>query len=119
MFGRIAQTAAYNGGEEWLDALRAYLAGTRDLVESFLRDELPEFSCSHLEATYLMWLDCSALGMEQQEARDWFAREAGVGLTSGTAFGVEGTGFMRMNIATPRKNVVRALEQIKAAVRAR
>ena len=119
MFGRIAQTAAYNGGEEWLDALRAYLAGTRDLTEAFLRDELPEISCSHLEATYLMWLDCRALGMETQEMRNWFAREAGVGFTAGTAFGVEGTGFMRMNIATPRKNVSRALEQIKAAIRAR
>lgn len=119
MFGRIAQTAAYEGGEEWLDALLCYLAGTRDMAEAFLRSELPEIPFARLEGTYLMWLDFRSFGMEQKDLEKWCAEKAGVGFTSGTAFGAEGSGFMRMNIATPRRNVVQALEQLKAAARAR
>ncbi len=119
LFGALAQRAAYEGGEEWLDALIEYLAGTRDMVEKFLREELPEVKCSRLEGTYLMWLDFRALGLEQDALRSLLIEEAGVGLSGGTDFGEEGAGFMRMNIATPRKNVERALRQIKCAIRAR
>ncbi len=117
MFGRIAQTAAYQGGEEWLDALLEYLAGTRDMVEKFLAEELPEVTCARLQGTYLMWLDFSYLGMEQEKLHRLMIDEAGVGFSSGTDFGVEGTGFMRMNIATPRSNVLKALKQIKAVLK--
>lgn len=119
LFGPIAQRAAYEGGEEWLDALREYLAGTRDMVEKFLREELSEVKCSRLEGTYLMWLDFRSLGLDQEALRSLLIEEAGVGLSSGIDFGEEGEGFMRMNIATPRKNVERALHQIKCAIRAR
>ena len=112
VFGRIAQRAAYEGGEEWLDALLSYLAGTRDMVEAFLKAELPKVTCAPLEGTYLMWLDFSYLGMEQEALRRMLIDEAGVGMGSGTDFGEEGTGFMRLNIATPRENVMRALRQI-------
>jgi cystathionine beta-lyase len=117
MFGRIAQTAAYQGGEEWLDALLEYLAGTRDMVEKFLAEELPEVGCARLMGTYLMWLDFRYLGLEQKELVRLMVEEAGIGFSSGTDFGVEGTGFMRMNIATPRSNVMKALQQIKAVLK--
>lgn len=116
MFGRIAQTVAYNEGGEWLDALIQYLAGTRDMVEEFFRTEIPQVSVSRMEGTYLMWLDCRAFGKTQEELGIWSREKAGVGFTEGTAFGVEGTGFLRMNIATPRKNIVQALEQVKNAI---
>ena len=116
LFGSIAQRAAYEGGGQWLDALRAYLAGTRDMVEKFLSEELPCVKCSRLEGTYLMWLDFRALGLSQAELKKLMIEKASLGLSDGTDFGEEGTGFMRMNIATPRKNVERALMQLKRAV---
>ncbi len=116
LFGCIAQQAAYEGGEEWLDALRGYLAGNRDLVEKFLCEELPQVKCSHLEGTYLMWLDFRSLNLAQDELEKLMIEKAGIGMNSGIDFGAEGTGFMRMNIATPRKNVERALRQLKAAL---
>lgn len=112
LFGRIAQKAAYEGGAEWLDGLLEYLAGTRDMVEAFLKAELPQVTCAPLEGTYLMWLDFRCLGMEQDDLRRMLIEEAGVGLGSGTDFGEEGTGFMRLNIATPRRNVAEALRRI-------
>lgn len=119
LFGRIAQTAAYQTGDEWLDALNQYLAGNRDAVEAFLASELPEITCARLQGTYLMWMDCRALGMEQEALEKFMVEKAGVGLISGTSFGKDGAGFMRVNVATPRKNVTRAMEQIKAAIRQR
>ena len=116
LFGSLAQRAAYEGGEEWLDALREYLAGTRDMVEKFLSEELPQVKCSHLEGTYLMWLDFRSLSLPQDELEKLMIEKAGIGMNSGTDFGAEGAGFMRMNIATPRKNVERALRQLKAAL---
>lgn len=116
LFGRIAQTAAYQTGGEWLDALCAYLAGTRDMVVEFLKTQLPQIPCSPLQGTYLMWLDFRALGMKPDTLMEFLVQKAGVGLNSGLDFGEEGAGFMRLNIATPRSNVLRALEQVKAAV---
>ncbi len=116
LFGSLAQRAAYEGGEEWLDALRQYLAGTRDMVEKFLAEELPQVKCSQLQGTYLMWLDFRSLGLPQDELEKLMIEKAGIGMNSGTDFGTEGAGFMRMNIATPRKNVERALRQLKAAL---
>ena len=117
LFGRIAQTAAYQGGEEWLEALLEYLAGTRDEVVKFLAAELPEVTVADLQGTYLMWLDFRYLGLEQKELEKFMAERAGIGFSSGTDFGELGEGFMRMNIATPRKNVMRALSQLKAALK--
>lgn len=117
MFGRIAQTAAYQGGAEWLDALLEYLAGTRDEVVKYLKEELPEVTVSELQGTYLMWLDFRFLGLDQKELEKLMIEKAGVGFSSGTDFGEAGTGFMRMNIATPRSNVMKALRQVKEAIK--
>ena len=117
LFGRLAQTAAYQGGEEWLDALLEYLAGTRDEVVKFLAKELPEVKVADLQGTYLMWLDFRYLGLEHKELVKLMNEKAGIGFSSGTDFGELGQGFMRMNIATPRKNVMKAMEQLAAAIK--
>ena len=118
MYGRIAQTAAYQGGAEWLDALLEYMAGTRDEVVKFLAAELPEVKVAELQGTYLMWLDFRYLGWDHKELEKFMAEKAGIGFSSGTDFGELGAGFMRMNIATPRKNVMQAMKQLAAALKA-
>ncbi|MBQ8953834.1 MAG: pyridoxal phosphate-dependent aminotransferase [Clostridia bacterium] len=118
LFGMVAQRAAYEQGGPWLDELLAYLDGTRAFVEAFLAQRLPMIRPSRLMGTYLMWLDMRALGMEQKALCRFLIDKAGLGLTDGTGFGPEGTGFMRMNIATPRANVERAMAQLEAAMKA-
>lgn len=118
IFGEIAQTAAYESGGPWLDALIDYLDGTRALCESFIAQRLPELTLTRAEGTYLLWLDMRALHMEQDRLMCFLVEKAGLGLSDGVFFGPEGKGYVRVNIATPRRNVRRALEMLSGAIRA-
>ena len=117
LFGALAQRAAYEEGGPWLDELLAYLDGTRAFVERFLRERLPMIHPSRLMGTYLMWLDMRDLGLEGDALPHFLIDKAGLGMTNGAYFGPEGAGFMRLNIATPRSNVERAMEQLEAALK--
>lgn len=111
-----AAEAAWSGGGDWLDALLAYLAGTRDFVAERLRTHLPSIRMVPPDAGYLLWLDCRALGMDDAALRDFFIHRCKLGLNPGSDFGPNGSGFMRMNIGTPRGNVEAALTAISAAL---
>ena len=92
-----------------------YLAGNRDYVVEFVKARLPKVRVTPLEATYLMWLDCRALGLEQEELlRRLIA--AHVYVTDGLFFGERGRGFIRLNIGCPRAQLERALEQMAAVL---
>lgn len=110
-----AFTAAYEKGDAWLDSLRAYLAGNRDLVAGFLERE-PRIRCHLPEATCLMWLDCRELGLKPKALRDFFIHKAGLGLNEGPSFGQGGEGFMRLNIGTQRRVLETALRQLAEAL---
>lgn len=104
--------AAYREGDRWLDALMRYLETTRDFAADFIAREIPQIKLIKPEATYLLWLDCRGLGMSDTQLRDFFVRECKVGMNPGTVFGEGGSGFMRMNIGTARRNIRTALEAI-------
>ena len=114
-FSIAAFEAAYREGAPWLDELLEYLAGTRDRVCEFLRQHLPQIEMIVPEGTYLLWLDCRAMGLSDKQLKDFFILEAGVGLSPGTMFGAQGSGYMRMNIGAPRSVIVQALENIARA----
>jgi len=118
-FSIVAFSAAYNAGEAWLTALMAYLAKTRDAVRDALAKNLPQVGLVEPEATYLLWLDCRGLGLDDAQLKRFMVQEAGVGLNPGTVFGVGGAGFMRMNIGCPRARVMQALENMAQAMRRR
>ena len=118
IFGSVAQTAAYTLGAPWLDALVMYLDENRKLAEAFFSKNAPAIIPARMEGTYLMWLDCRALGMDQPELDRFFVEKAGVGLSSGTHFGEAGAGFMRINLAAPRARVEEGLRRIAEAVNA-
>ena len=115
LFGALAQRTAYNEGEAWLDELIAYIDGNRRVVEDALAGTAVK--CSRLEATYLMWLDMRALNLNQKDLMRFVVEKARLGLNDGTSFGEEGAGFARLNLATPRKNVVEAMARLTAALR--
>lgn len=114
-FALAATRAAYTGCDEWLDGLTAYLAGNRDIVTDYVREHMPKIRVTPLEATYLMWLDCSALGLAQEELLERI-RAAHVKVNDGLFFGEQGRGFIRLNIGCPRGQLTTALERLREAL---
>ena len=114
-FSLAATRAAYTGCDAWLDGLKAYLAENRDAAAAFLREKLPQVTVTPLEATYLLWLDCRALGLSQEELLERIAK-AHVKVNDGLFFGELGRGFIRLNIGCPRAQMMQALERIASAL---
>ena len=115
-FGAVAAEAAYRDGAAWLDALLEYLDGNHRLLRSFLAARLPTIRVAPAEGTYLAWLDFRETGLGEEELMRRLVERGGVGLYPGTAFGPEGEGFFRMNLACPRETLQRGLEGIARAL---
>ena len=115
-FSCVAMEAAYREGEEWLDQLLPYISGNFDYICDFCAKNTPQIKPNRPDATYLMWLDCRALSMTNEELRDFFIHKAQLGLNEGYTFGHSLAGFMRLNAACPRSTLEKAMRQLKAAV---
>ena len=120
-FGAVAQIAAYNEGEAWLDALRAYLADNARYIADFLADRLPQVRYRIPEGTYLAWLDFRALGLTPEALWERMLHRARVATDNGVLFGPagEGDGFQRLNFACPRSQLTEALTRIAGAFASR
>lgn len=116
VFGLLGLEVAYNQGEEWLDELLHYLECNLDVLDGFFKQRIPQIKVYRPQGTYLVWLDCRALGLAGSALRNFMLKQAGLGLNDGAAFGCGGEGFMRMNVACPRALLQQALEQLEAAV---
>ena len=118
-FGVAATIAAYNEGEEWLNQLVDYLHGNYEAMAEFCRRELPEFPITRLEGTYLVWMDCSSLGMPSDALEHALLDDARLWLNAGTMYGAEGEGYMRWNIACPLSVMLDGLNRFLNFVRSR
>jgi cystathionine beta-lyase len=116
IFGMIAQDAAFNHGEAWLEELLTYLRGNLKLLEDFIAAKIPGLKLYPLEGTYLAWIDCSCLGLDDKELSDFMLKKAKLWLDDGTLFGTGGSMFMRVNLACPRSLLKKALENLEKAV---
>lgn len=117
VFAVTAVEAAYTYGEAWLDELLLYLEDNYRLAASFLVERIPEIKVVEPEGTYLLWLDCRNLGLNDEELDTFIKEKARLLLEPGTIFGTGGSGFQRMNIACPRSQLVEALQRLEKAVR--
>lgn len=112
-FAVNALIAAYTEGEEWLEELGNYLYGNYETLKEFFRLQLPQFSVLPLEGTYLVWIDCSASGRTGDFiARTLLERER-LMVNAGSMYGEAGTNFIRLNIACPRRILLRGLDKIR------
>lgn len=114
-FGYIMAEAAYNEGDEWLEALLIYLKGNRDYLDKRVAEDLPGVTSVKLDATYLSWLDFSGTGMPEKEVISRFQGKAKVICNHGSSFGPGGNGFMRMNFACPRSMVEEGMDRLAEA----
>ena len=114
--GAVACEAAYRGGQEWLDQLRAYLLENLNFLRTYLQEKSPQIHLVEPEGTYLVWLDCSELGISGKELDQFIVEKAGLWLDGGAMFGPSGSDFQRVNIACPRATLELALDKLKAAV---
>lgn len=117
-FSSVAMEAAYNEGEEWLEQLLEYIAGNFRLIKEYCAAYIPQIKPNLPDATYLVWLDCRALGMDNEALRRFMIEKAHLGLNEGNTFGRSLSGFMRLNAACPRSVLQKALEQLCSAVNA-
>lgn len=115
IFGATALQAAYNNGDEWLDQLLVYLEKNADYVVDFLSKNCPKIKTYKPESTFLMWLDFKELNLSQEKLVEFMLNDAKIGLNDGQAFGVEGIGYMRLNIGTTLDNIKYIMSQIKMA----
>jgi len=114
IFGNTASFAAYSHGDQWLDELLMYINRNFELLNEFLKNEIQQLELVKAEATYLAWIDFRNTGLSDEVIKEKLLEEAKLGLSPGHIFGCGGEGFQRMNLATPKSNVVKALERLKA-----
>ena len=116
VLGLVACEAAYDHGEEWYQAMKAYVKENIEFVKQYVEEQLPGVNMVEHEGTYLVWLDFRGTGLSVEELDDKIINQAKLWLDSGKIFGSCGEGFQRINVACPRKVLEEALERIKNAV---
>ena len=118
VFAASAVMAAYNESGEWLDELREVLFKNKQIVGDYLESDLPVIKLVPSDATYLLWLDCSALNVSSKVLSEFLRTNQGLFLSAGSDFGQCGDNFLRMNIACPEKLLKEGLGRLKAGVTA-
>lgn len=114
-FASVAMEAAYRDGGPWLDAVIDYLENNLALLRACVQ-KLPEVEMIEPEGTFLVWLDFRALGLSPDDLTIFLRKNAGWAVTRGQAFGPEGDGFARLNIACTRAKLTAALHQLSDAI---
>lgn len=116
MIALTACRSAYEHGGPWLEELKEYLANNLAFVREFLAARIPEVKLIEPEGTYLVWLDCTELGLSPEGLEDLIVDKAHLWLDTGSMFGSQSAQFERINIACPRATLEQAMEQWEAAV---
>lgn len=126
--GVIAHAEAFRSGGAWLDALLQGLEENRTLLGDLVAEHLPGVKYQWPQGTYLAWLDCRGLGLDEEAAAGlavvsdlsgpalWFLDHARVALSSGHVFGTGGAGHVRLNFATSRAILTEAVSRMGRAL---
>ena len=115
VFGISALPAAYTGGEPWLTSMLEIFEANIAYVREFLAEHTPKIRPLPVEATYLIWLDCREMGLDDKSLQEFFLQRAGLALNPGISFGEAGSGFMRLNIGTSRTILEQAMQRLAEA----
>lgn len=117
IFAVVATLAAYTArGDEWRRQMLDYVQGNVDFVVAFCRERMPAVRPMVPQASFLVWLDFSACGLDSEALQHKMVHEAKVGLNQGTTFGAGGERHLRLNVACPRARLREALERMAAVL---
>lgn len=116
-FSLVGLETAYKEGEEWLEQLIPYLEGNIEYIRDYCKNNIPQIKPAKPESTYLVWLDCRELGLNNEELKNFMINKAQLGLNAGNSFSRSLSGFMRMNVACPRSILEKAMKQLEEAVK--
>ena len=116
VFATSAVISAYNESEDWLEDLKEVLYNNKQIVKDYLENELQVIKLVECEATYLLWLDCSALRVSSKVLSEFLRQNQGLFLSAGADFGQCGDSFLRMNVACPEKLLRDGLSRLKAGI---
>ncbi len=111
----VATEAAYRNGEEWMTELLEYLQGNIDAVIDFVERSMPGVRAVRPQASFLVWLDFRGLGLSHDELLERMLKKARLALNDGAMFGHQGTGFMRLNVAKPRVELLKDMARMAQA----
>lgn len=114
-FGVVALQAAYNEGEEWLDALLEYLYSNYQYVRDIFARELPDLPVCDSESTYLAWVDITPLGLGSQDVERIGKEKGNVWVSAGDMYG--GPGYIRINYACPRERLAEGLRRLVSVLK--
>ncbi|MBU9723594.1 MULTISPECIES: MalY/PatB family protein [Bacillaceae] len=112
-----AAKSAYEIGEAWLEQCLNYIEGNIHYLREYLSKNIPELKLVNSQGTYLVWIDCRVLGLNQEELFHFLLKKAKVAVNNGFEFGEEGAGFIRMNMACRRATLEEALQRIEKAIK--
>lgn len=116
VFAMEATIAAFTKGEPWLKELIQYIYDNKKLAQQFIGKNLPQLKLIDSQATYLLWIDCNAITSDSEELCRYIRETTGLYLSSGTVYGGNGQGFIRMNIACPKERLQDGLSRLKVGI---
>lgn len=116
LFGIVAMEAAYTNGEMWLEQLLNYIEENIKVVQQFLAEKLPKIKMKTPGGTYLLWIDCRELGLDQETLISLLHEKGKLALEDGEKYGTTGRGYVRMNVACPRSLLLEGLERLEQAL---
>ncbi|MGJ0344608.1 pyridoxal phosphate-dependent aminotransferase [Aliarcobacter cryaerophilus] len=116
VFGIYSLISAYEECEDWLNELLLYLEKNKNFLEDFIAKNISNLKVVKAEATYLLWIDISSLGLNSKEFTKKLEELGNVRVISGVTFGENGDNFIRVNIATPLEILKEALNGIKNTI---
>jgi cysteine-S-conjugate beta-lyase len=116
LFAFTATQAAYEKGAKWLEQLITYIEGNVTFVNQFLQENIPQIKVIIPQASFLIWLDFSGLGLTDKEVETLLVKKAKIGLNPGHTFGKGGEGYHRLNIGCSKLVLQEAMSRLKIAV---
>lgn len=116
LFALEVITASYNHCNYWLEDVIQYLQKNVETVQQFIQEELPQVKMITPEASYLIWLDCTALGLNDQELRQQLIQKGKIAVSPGYSYGKGGEGYIRLNIGCTHQTVQEGLKRLKLAL---
>ena len=116
IFAMVATEAAFTEGEEWRQQMLAHVESNIDFVDEYLKANIPEVHAIKPQASYLVWLDFSALGLPHDKLIDMLVNDARLAMNDGAMFGIGGEQHTRLNVGTQRAVLEQAMKQLKEAI---